>query len=72
MVLDDDSDCSKKSIDILLGSDKLIRDITSNTKYDDIIKVAIYCQNKKGLPKGFSNKVLYTKSLGKLSICISI
>ena len=59
MVLDDDSDCTKKSIDILFGSDKLIRDITSNTKYDDIIKVAIYCQNKKGLPKGFSNKVLY-------------
>lgn len=59
MILDDDSDCAKKTIDILFESDKLIRSITNDTKYDDVIKVVIYCQNKRGLPKGFSNKVLH-------------
>jgi len=59
IVLDDDGDYAKKSIDILFESDNLIREITKDTKYDDIIKVAIYCQNKNGLPKGFSNKVLH-------------
>lgn len=59
IILDDDNDYAKKSIDILFESDKLIREITNDTKYDDIIKVVIYCQNKRGLPKGFSKKVLH-------------
>ena len=59
IILDDDNDYAKKSIDILFNDDNLIREIISDTKYDDIIKVAIYCQNKRGLPKGFSNKVLH-------------
>ena len=59
IILDEDGDYSKKSIDILFESDKLIREITNDTKYDDVIKVVIYCQNKRGLPKGFSNKVLH-------------
>ena len=28
-------------------------------KYDNIIKVAIYCHNKNGLPNGFDEKVLH-------------
>ena len=59
IILDDVGDYAKESINILFESDKLIREITKDTKYDDIIKVAIYCQNKNGLPKGFSNKVLH-------------
>lgn len=59
IILDDDGDYARESINILFESDKLIRDITSDTKYDDVIKVVIYCQNKRGLPKGFSDKVLH-------------
>ena len=57
--LDDDSDQTKESINILFGQDGLIRKITNDTSYDNIIKIAIYCQNKNGLPKGFDNKVLH-------------
>lgn len=58
LVLEDDTDKSKESIDILFEKDKLMRDITDDKKYDDIIKIAIYCQNKNGLPKGFDSKVI--------------
>ncbi len=57
--LEDGTDYNKMSVEILFEKDKLIRDITSDTKYDDIIKIAIYCQNKYGLPKGFNNKILH-------------
>lgn len=59
LTLEDNTDKSKESIDILFDNDKLIRNITDDKKYDDIIKIAIYCQNKNGLPKGFDKKVLY-------------
>ena len=59
IILDDDDNYVKESIDILFETDKLIREITNDTKYDDIIKIAIYCQNKNGLPKGFDKKVLH-------------
>lgn len=59
LVLEDNMDKSKNSIDILFEKDKLMRSITEDTKYDEIIKVAIYCQNKNGLPRGFDNKVLH-------------
>ncbi len=59
IVTDEDTDKSKQTIDILFDSEKLMRKITDDTKYDDIIKIAIYCQNKSGLPQGFDNKTLH-------------
>lgn len=59
LTLEDNTDKSKESIEILFETDKLIRNITSDKKYDDIIKIAIYCQNKNGLPRGFDKKVLH-------------
>ena len=59
IVVDDDTDKSKQTIDILFDSDKLMRQITDDTKYDEIIKIALYCQNKLGLPQGFDNKTLH-------------
>lgn len=59
LILESDTDQTKNTIDILFDKDKLLRNITSDTKYDDIIKVAIYCQNKNGLPYGFDKKTLY-------------
>ena len=59
VIMDEAVDYSKKSVDIMFDSDKLIRDITDVTKYDDIIKVAIYCQNKNGLPNGLNDKMLH-------------
>ena len=59
LTLEDNTDKSKESIEILFETDKLLRSITDDTKYDDIIKIAIYCLNKNGLPKGFDKKVLY-------------
>ena len=59
LTLEDNTDRSKESIDILFENEKLLRNITDDKKYDDIIKIAIYCQNKNGLPKGFDKKVLH-------------
>ena len=36
-----------------------MRKITNDTKYDDIIKIAIYCQNKNGLPRKLDDKLLH-------------
>lgn len=58
-ILEDDTDYSKKSIDILFDNENLIRKITKDTKYDDIIKISIYCQNKNGLPKSLNEKILH-------------
>ena len=58
-VLDDDNDCTRDTINILFNNEKIIRDITLDTSYDYIIKIAIYCHNKNGLPKGLDKKVLY-------------
>ena len=52
-------DLSKRSIEILFGEDGLMRKITDDTKYDDIIKIAIYCQNKNGLPKKLNDKIIH-------------
>ncbi len=52
-------DISKKSVDIIFDSKKLIRDITDDTTYDDVIKVSIYCHNKVGLPNGLTDKIAH-------------
>lgn len=58
IIMDEAMDKSKATIDILFDKDVLIRKITDDTKYDDAIKIAIYCQNKNGLPSGFNQKIL--------------
>lgn len=52
-----EEDSTMKSIDILFD-DGLIRKITSETKYDNIVKLAIFCHNKDGLPKNIDNKTI--------------
>ena len=56
IVSDDNPDKSKETIDILFDKDHLMRQITEDKKYDEIIKFAIYCQYKPGLPPGFDKK----------------
>lgn len=53
---DDDKDYSMKSIEILFDGG-LIRKIIKDTKYDEIIKLAIYCHNKNGFPSKIPSKV---------------
>ena len=53
-----DDDSTEKTLNILFEKDKIMRDITDNKKYDDVIKVSIYCQAKYGLPKGLNDKLL--------------
>ena len=48
-------DSTMKTIEILFD-EGLIRKITEDTKYDTLIKVAIFCHNKDGLPKNIDEK----------------
>ena len=50
-------DSTMKSIEILFD-DGLIRKITEDTKYDNMIKLAIFCHNKDGLPKNIDEKTI--------------
>lgn len=50
-------DTAMKSIDILFDGG-LIRKITKDTKYDNMIKLAIFCHNKDGLPKNIDEKTV--------------
>lgn len=56
--LDNNSeDSTMKSINVLF-EEGLIRKITKETKYDNIIKLAIFCHNKDGLPKNIDDKTI--------------
>lgn len=50
-------DTTMKSIEILFD-EGLIRKITKDTKYDNLIKLAIFCHNKDGLPKNIDDKTV--------------
>ena len=50
-------DSTMKSIEILF-EDGLLRKIIEDTKYDNLIKVAIFCHNKEGLPKNIDDKMI--------------
>ena len=50
-----EEDSTMKSIEILFD-DGLIRKMIEDTKYDNIIKLAIFCHNKDGLPKNIDEK----------------
>ena len=59
-----DEDSTMKSIDILF-EDGLIRKITEETKYDNLIKLAIFCHNKDGLPKNIDEKMIHVCNIMK-------
>ncbi|MCI6002130.1 MAG: HD domain-containing protein [Tenericutes bacterium] len=52
-----EQDSTMKSIEILF-EDGLIRKITNETKYDNLIKLGIFCHNKDGLPKNIDDKTI--------------
>lgn len=52
---EDGEDCYDKTIDILFNK-KLIREISKETKYDNIIKMAIFAYDKNGFPEGIDEK----------------
>lgn len=54
--IDEDNDnCYEKTIDILFNK-KLIREISKETKYDNMIKMAIYSYDKVGFPDNIDEK----------------
>lgn len=54
----ENEDKIRETVDIIF-EEGLIRKITSNTKYDNIIKIAIYCYNKSSLPNGLDPKIVH-------------
>ena len=50
-------DMSMRSIEILFD-EGLLRKITDETKYDNLIKLGIFCHNKEGLPKNIDDKTI--------------
>lgn len=50
-------DMSMRSIEILFD-EGLLRKITDDTKYDNLIKLGIFCHNKEGLPKNIDEKTI--------------
>ena len=52
---EEDDESSEKTLEILFNKG-LIRDITKETTYDDIIKMAIYACDKNGFPKDINEK----------------
>ena len=52
-----EQDSTMKSIEILF-EDGLIRKITNETKYDNLIKLGIFCNNKDGRPKNIDDKTI--------------
>ena len=50
-------DMSMRSIEVLFD-EGLLRKITPETKYDNLIKLAIFCHNKDGLPKNIDEKTI--------------
>ena len=56
-IINDNSDYTDKTLEILF-TNGLIRKITQDTKYDAIIKFAIYSLNKNGYPNNLDSKVI--------------
>lgn len=52
-----EEDTAMKSIEVLFD-EGLLRKITDDTKYDNLIKLAIFCHNKDGLPKNIDEKTI--------------
>ncbi len=52
-----EEDTAMKSIEVLFD-EGLLRKITNDTTYDNLIKLAIFCHNKEGLPKNIDEKTI--------------
>ncbi len=52
---EDNEDAYERTIDVLFNK-KLIREISKDTKYDNIIKMAIYAYDKNGFPTDIEEK----------------
>ena len=52
-----EEDTAMKSINVLFD-EGLLRKITDDTQYDNLIKLAIFCHNKDGLPKNIDEKTV--------------
>ena len=52
---EDDEDTYEKTINVLFNK-KLIREISNETRYDDIIKMALFAYDKNGFPNGIDDK----------------
>ena len=57
-IINDSEDHTNKTLEILFA-EGLVRKITNNTKYDGVIKFAIYSLNKNGYPDNLDKKVIY-------------
>ena len=57
IINDNNEDYTNKTLEILF-TNGLIRKITSDTKYDGIIKFSIYSLNKNGYPNNLEEKVI--------------
>ncbi len=61
---EEDDDISEKSIDILFNKG-LIREITKETTYDDVVKLAIYAIDKNGFPRNIDEKTRHICAIVK-------
>lgn len=61
---EEDDEVIEKTLDILFNK-KLIRDITKDNSYDEIIKMAIYAIDKNGFPKNIDEKVKHICAIVK-------
>lgn len=61
---EDDDDISERSLDILFNKG-IIRDITKDTTYDDIIKMATYGIDRNGFPRGIDEKTKHICAIVK-------
>lgn len=59
-----EEDTAMKSINILF-EEGIVRKITADTKYDNMIKLAIFCHNKDGLPKNIDEKTVIVCNIMK-------
>lgn len=61
---EEDDDISERSLDILFNKG-IIRDITKDTTYDEIIKMAIYGIDRNGFPRGIDEKTKHICAIVK-------
>ena len=58
IINDNNEDYTNKTLELLF-TNGMIRKITPETKYDGIIKFAIYSLNKEGYPSNLNQKIVY-------------
>jgi len=64
LIDNNEEDVAMKSINVLFD-EGIVRKITADTKYDNLIKLAIFCHNKDGLPKNIDEKTVIVCNIMK-------